>query len=572
MKSRLAVFAILALAGLLLTGRTANTEGAAPDPVSQQTIRYDYEYKCGGETIVIDYCRRDSDQPGMPATRPLDDYCQIYYPDRPKRNGFTAMGTGLYGDLVKQLQACGALDGRQPADRRTTESSGSGADTVMDMWQRTISKTPLFLGKDDVAIVFISPTECQLYCKGASVTRPYTVEQRNGQTVLTLASLWTFFLQYDGSLLSSSKVKTVRMTSQSSECTVDVLFPRARSAKNAASPAAGTAKTAQPIADTGPGAKAAETYYQQAKKHVEAKDYPKAIESFKKAISVQPSYAAYNQLGLAYYYSKQYPDAVVAFQQAIRLEPDFAAAHINLGLTYSDFKQHQKAVSSFKEALRLKPDHAFASHHLGIAYYNLKQYPEALASFTQAIRLKFENPEWDYGWIGMIHSALEDYGSAISAFQEALRLKPDYADAAFQLGFAYFMSFEIENARRSYELAVRLKPDDATYHYQLGSTYFSPGLYPIAVREFQEAIRLKPDYAQAYSFLGSTYIAMGRKDLALQVYKTLSSIDKDLAQKLLDEINKPAAVQPTDKSNANAPANGRRSRPVRGTSPVQPPQ
>jgi hypothetical protein len=45
----------------------------------------------------------------MPPTTPDDDYCQLYYPDRPKTGGFTAMGTALRSDLIKSLQACGAF-------------------------------------------------------------------------------------------------------------------------------------------------------------------------------------------------------------------------------------------------------------------------------------------------------------------------------------------------------------------------------------------------------------------------------------------------------------------------------
>jgi hypothetical protein len=76
---------------------------------AEPTLRYDYHYACNQEHIVVARCRKDSDTPDMPPTTPEDDYCQLYYPDRPKTGGFTAMGTMLRADVIKTLQACGAF-------------------------------------------------------------------------------------------------------------------------------------------------------------------------------------------------------------------------------------------------------------------------------------------------------------------------------------------------------------------------------------------------------------------------------------------------------------------------------
>ena len=55
---------------------------------------------------MVTRCRKDSDQPGFPPTQPNQDYCQVSYPDRPKRGGFEASGIELRGDLIKKLQEC----------------------------------------------------------------------------------------------------------------------------------------------------------------------------------------------------------------------------------------------------------------------------------------------------------------------------------------------------------------------------------------------------------------------------------------------------------------------------------
>ena len=53
--------------------------------LAQQTLRYNYEYVCNSERVVVGHCRADSDIPGSIPTRPESDYCDVYYPDRPRK-------------------------------------------------------------------------------------------------------------------------------------------------------------------------------------------------------------------------------------------------------------------------------------------------------------------------------------------------------------------------------------------------------------------------------------------------------------------------------------------------------
>ena len=74
-----------------------------------------------------------------------------------------------------------------------------------------------------------------------------------------------------------------------------------------------------------------------------------------------------------------------------------------------------------------------------------------------------------------------------------------------------------------------------------------------AVASFQQAIRLKPNYVDAHYNLGFAYVSTDRKNKALQEYTTLLSIDKTVAQKLYEEINKMSAEarQPSTPPSAN---------------------
>ena len=56
--------------------------------------------------MQVDHCRHDDDGPGQQPTPPERDYCQVYYPDRPKSGGFIVQKVELRSDIVKKLQTC----------------------------------------------------------------------------------------------------------------------------------------------------------------------------------------------------------------------------------------------------------------------------------------------------------------------------------------------------------------------------------------------------------------------------------------------------------------------------------
>jgi len=96
-------------------------------------LRYRVLYQCNGEQVQVDHCRKDDDGKGFgPPTKPQENYCLVYYPDRPRRGGFIAQKAELYDDIVKNLQACGAVAGA-PAVNPQTPSHGSQNPTQNGM-------------------------------------------------------------------------------------------------------------------------------------------------------------------------------------------------------------------------------------------------------------------------------------------------------------------------------------------------------------------------------------------------------------------------------------------------------
>ena len=111
-----------------------------------------------------------------------------------------------------------------------------------------------------------------------------------------------------------------------------------------------------------------------------------------KAIAVEPSFIACNNLGLIFSDRHEYKRAVEEYRMALRMNPEFELAHNNLGAALLELAEWEAAAVEFETALKLKP--ALASAHFGLGYARMKQgrMDDAIAQFQTALSL---NPGWE---------------------------------------------------------------------------------------------------------------------------------------------------------------------------------
>ena len=225
---------------------------------------------------------------------------------------------------------------------------------------------------------------------------------------------------------------------------------------------------------------------------------------FSHAIEVtQNNYIACNNLGAAYDDIGRWPEAIKSYNQAIIFNPNYLIAYNNIGNVYTKLGRYTEAIEVYKNAIRIKPDYAEAHNNLGIAYGNLGRNTEA-----------------------------------IEAYKNAIRIRPNYAEAHFGLGFTYYKLGRYQESIKACKQAIKIKPDYAEAHNNLGVTYGKLGRLPEAIEAFKQAIKLKPDYIEAHKNLGVAYLVIGDKNSAMAEYNILKSLNSEMANNLLKEINK----------------------------------
>ncbi len=89
---------------------------------------------------------------------------------------------------------------------------------------------------------------------------------------------------------------------------------------------------------------------------IESQDYHGAIESFRKAASVDREFAeAYNQCAIAHYFLGEYDEAIDDCQRALKLMPCHFGAMAGIGHCYCEKGDCGKALEYYRKALEINP-------------------------------------------------------------------------------------------------------------------------------------------------------------------------------------------------------------------------
>ena len=100
----------------------------------------------------------------------------------------------------------------------------------------------------------------------------------------------------------------------------------------------------------------------------------------------------------------------------------------------------------------------------------------------------------------------------IESYKQAIKINPDYADAHYNLGVAYFnlgMNKEAIDSLQTGNKDATLMTQMA--HINLGKcAYANLGKYKEAIEAYKQAIRIDPDYALAHYNLGDVYLSSGK--------------------------------------------------------------
>lgn len=200
-------------------------------------------------------------------------------------------------------------------------------------------------------------------------------------------------------------------------------------------------------------------YWRQGNRYYDAQEYTNSVDSYSKAIALQPDVAAfYNNRGYAYGSLRDYTAAISDFDKAIELIPDLTQSYNNRGYIYNKTREHEKALADYNKAIELNPFYVNAYNNRGITYMDMGRHRDALSDYDMAVAIEPYSAE-AYSNRGFVHKVLGEYDAALSDLNRAIELNPDLANPYKHCGAVWKEMGDLDKAIEFYTKAIERKPE-----------------------------------------------------------------------------------------------------------------
>ncbi len=267
---------------------------------------------------------------------------------------------------------------------------------------------------------------------------------------------------------------------------------------------------------------ASEAYSNAVKLQQQGGKFEEALASYQKAISLQPSEAAYAYgLGTLYQDHNDMTNAMIWYNKAHEIDPKnqtytniltqakqsvqsgAATDAYNEAVKLQDAQKYDDAINQYLKAISASPNEASFYYSLGTCYQAKNDLTNALNSYNKAYTLNPKEP----AYVQVIKQVKE---SMAAPYLESAYKKQTTKDDKG--------NYDIAGAIVDYEKALKYD-DNATTHLNLGTAYQALNNNIKAIAEYQKALAQDKNQADAYYYLGTVYDALNKSGLALTNYE-----------------------------------------------------
>ncbi len=247
--------------------------------------------------------------------------------------------------------------------------------------------------------------------------------------------------------------------------------------------------------------------------YYQTSDYPRAIESLKKALAEDPADNESTQLlGLSSYLGGHPSDAIPYLEKVQSWYPraNVDASYI-LGTCYIQTKDYAKARAAFSRMFDVPPDSA--AGYLFTARMLLRQefdpVTEDYAQKAVALDPKLPGAHMLLGELFLYKSRVPE---AVEQFKQELSLNPANAAAFYKLADAYSRIQKFDDAERMLQRSLWLDASSTGPYILMGKVLEKKGEFALSLRALRRAADMDPNNPITHHLLGETYRDMGMKD------------------------------------------------------------
>jgi tetratricopeptide (TPR) repeat protein len=271
-------------------------------------------------------------------------------------------------------------------------------------------------------------------------------------------------------------------------------------------------------------------HYKRGNAHKDAGEPQAALESYNRAIELNPGYAhALCNRGVVLASLRRLDEALASYDLALALDPRDAITHYNRGVLLQEQKDWNSALRSYELAIQFDPGRFHAHFNRGLVQRELQHWDAALASFDKAIDINsaVAAPHFNRG---VMLQQRGHFNDALQSYDKAIALDPALAQAFFKSGSVYQELKDPDQALASYDRAISINKDYAEAWLNRGTVLFEQNRPDEALASFDEAIRLRGNYAEAWYSRASALIITHQLDAALESYDRAIALKPDFAE------------------------------------------
>ena len=185
---------------------------------------------------------------------------------------------------------------------------------------------------------------------------------------------------------------------------------------------------------------------------------PIDVAAYENAAKTNPSFDNLINLSNAYINSNMPGKSVDPLMKAIEMNPKSAIAYNNLGAAYTMLQQYNKGIDACTKALAIDSSFQLAKNNLNWALSERK-------NVLNFIEKQEQTPEKDrdvkfYVSYGLNYLKLGDYDKSIEAWNKIFAFEPKSIVALNNIGTAFMMKNQVDDAIAVFKKAVENNPDD----------------------------------------------------------------------------------------------------------------
>ena len=209
--------------------------------------------------------------------------------------------------------------------------------------------------------------------------------------------------------------------------------------------------------------------------------------------------------------------------------------HLLLAQIYEQEGGMRKAIDEYVQAIDLNKKDYESYYKVSKLLNDLDKKDEAAQMLNNLLNKKPDMLEASE-LLGDILIEKEMFKEAVNVYQEALKYTPINYELYYNLGIAYTMLNDFQNAKMSYEKAAQLNSLSYNSKYSLAQIALIYKDLEEAEKRFLEAIEDEELSAEGYFELAKIYLIKRDKDTAIKYINTAIDIDsKNIVEKVKNE-------------------------------------